>query len=113
MEVARKGMVRISDHVIAMIAGFAAQESGEIISMVGGLYEDFSKRLSGQQTAKGVQVKVVENEVAIDLRITIAYGQQIDQVCRRLQEKVKEVVERITGLLVREVNIRVEGIKLA
>lgn len=112
MEAGRRGAVRISDQVIAKIAGFTAQESSWIISMVGGLYEDFSKRLSGHRSTKGVQVKVVDQLVTIDLRINVAYGHKIDEVCRKLQEKIRDVVEQLTGLTVREVNIRVEGIKV-
>ncbi|UFJ42963.1 Asp23/Gls24 family envelope stress response protein [Brevibacillus humidisoli] len=113
MEDGSRGKVRISDHVIAVIAGSAALENSELISMTGGLYEDFSKRISGQRAAKGVMVKVVEDEVTIDLRINVSYGQKIDDVCKQLQLKVKDMVERMTGLLVKEVNIRVEGIKPA
>ncbi|MBO8163190.1 MAG: Asp23/Gls24 family envelope stress response protein [Brevibacillus sp.] len=113
MEEGRRGKVKIADHVIAMIAGMAAQECKEIVAMAGGFYEDLSKRVSGHGAAKGVMVKVVEDEVTIDMRVIVAYGQKIDRVCMSLQEKVKELVERMTGLDVREVNIRVEGIKPA
>ncbi|CAM3357241.1 Asp23/Gls24 family envelope stress response protein [Paenibacillus lupini] len=104
------GIIRISDDVVATIAGLAALETPGIAGMSGGISEGLAKRLSGKNVQKGVSVEVGQLEAAIDLRIIIHYGIPIQEVCRQLQLNVRESVENMTGLNVVEVNVKVEGV---
>jgi uncharacterized alkaline shock family protein YloU len=104
------GIIRISDDVVATIAGLAALETPGIAAMSGGISEGLAKRLSGKNVQKGVSVEVGQLEAAIDLRVILHYGSKIQDVCRNLQENVKETVENMTGLNVVEVNVKVEGV---
>jgi uncharacterized alkaline shock family protein YloU len=104
------GMIRISDDVVATIAGLAALETPGIAAMSGGISEGLARRLSGKNAQKGVSVEVGQLEAAIDLRVIVNYGSKIQDVCRALQENVKEAVENMTGLNVVEVNVKVEGV---
>lgn len=106
----QSGMIRISDDVVATIAGLAALETPGVAAMSGGISEGLAKRLSGKNVQKGVSVEVGQLEAAIDLRVIVHYGSQIQDVCRSLQENVKEAVENMTGLNVVEVNVKVEGV---
>ena len=102
------GMIRISDDVVATIAGLAALETPGVAAMSGGISEGLAKRLSGKNVQKGVSVEVGQLEAAIDLRVIVNFGSKIQEVCRQLQENVKEAVENMTGLNVVEVNVKVE-----
>ena len=104
------GLIRISDDVVATIAGLAALETPGIAAMSGGISEGLAKRLSGKNVQKGVSVEVGQTEAAIDLRIIVHYGIPIQEVCRQLQLNVRESVENMTGLLLVEVNVKVEGV---
>ncbi|MFD0587941.1 Asp23/Gls24 family envelope stress response protein [Paenibacillus sp. GCM10027627] len=104
------GIIRISDDVVATIAGLAALETPGIAAMSGGISEGLAKRLSGKNVQKGVSVEVGQLEAAIDLRIIVHYGIPIQEVCRQLQLNVRESVENMTGLQVVEVNVKVEGV---
>lgn len=106
------GNVRISDDVVATIAGMAALEVPGIAAMSGGMSEGLAKRLSGRNAQKGVSVEVGATEAAIDLRIIVHYGTRIHNVCHELQQAVKDSVEAMTGLHVVEVNVKVEGVLL-
>ncbi|MBM7563532.1 Asp23/Gls24 family envelope stress response protein [Paenibacillus sacheonensis] len=106
----QSGIIRISDDVVATIAGLAALETPGIAAMSGGISEGLAKRLSGKNAQKGVSVEVGQLEAAIDLRIIVKYGIPIQEVCRQLQENVRETVANMTGLHVVEVNIKVEGV---
>ncbi|MDQ0340312.1 putative alkaline shock family protein YloU [Caldalkalibacillus uzonensis] len=108
-----KGVVRIADDVVAVIASIATLDTEGITSMSGGIVEGFARRVSGKQVHKGVQVNINNNEAAIHLRVIVQYGQKIDDVCRNVQRNVKEAVENMTGLYVNEVNVRVEGVDFA
>lgn len=104
------GLIRISDDVVATIAGLAALETPGIAAMSGGISEGLAKRLSGKNVQKGVTVEVGQLEAAIDLRIIVHYGIPIQEVCRQLQLNVREAVTNMTGLHVVEVNVKVEGV---
>lgn len=104
------GIIRISDDVVATIAGLAALETPGIAAMSGGISEGLAKRLSGKNVQKGVSVEVGQLEAAIDLRIIVHYGIPIQEVSRQLQLNVRESVENMTGLQVVEVNVKVEGV---
>jgi uncharacterized alkaline shock family protein YloU len=104
------GDVRISNDVVATIAGLAASETPGVAGMSGGISEGLAKRLSGKNVQKGVSVEVGQLEAAIDLRVIVHYGSKIHEVCRDLQMNVREAVENMTGLTVVEVNVKVEGV---
>lgn len=106
------GTLRIADDVVAVIAGFAASKTNGIAGMSGGMAEGLAKRVSGKNITRGVNVQVGKLEAAIDLRVIVEYGVKIDEVCRNLQQRVKEAVEMMTGLKVVEVNIKVDGVEL-
>ncbi len=110
MEQHNEGTIRISDDVVATIAGLAALETPGIAAMSGGISEGLAKRISGKNVHKGVSVEVGTEEAAVDLRIIVEYGSKIHQVCRMLQENVKDSLEAMTGLRVVEVNVKVEGV---
>lgn len=104
------GSIRISNDVVATIAGLAAVETPGVAAMSGGISEGLAKRLSGKNVQKGVSVEVGQSEAAVDLRVVVIYGVQIHEVCRLLQENVRDAVENMTGLNVVEVNVKVEGV---
>lgn len=109
-EKSQSGIIRISDDVISIIAGLAALDTPGIASMSGGISEGLTKRMSGKNAKKGVFVEIMESEAAIDLRVIANYGIMIQDVCRDLQENVREAVENMTGLRVVEVNVKVESL---
>lgn len=110
IEAGQEGTIRISDDVVATIAGLAAIDTDGIAAMSGGISEGLAKKLSGKNVQRGVSVEVGQVETAIDLRVIVKYGAKIHEVCRELQINVKEAVENMTGLSVVEVNVKVEGV---
>ena len=106
------GVIRIADDVVATIARIAAEETPGITSTVSGITEDITKRLTGKGPQKGVLVEVGQVEAIIDLRVEVQYGVKIQMVCMNLQQNVKERVESMTGLIVKEVNVKVESVKM-
>ncbi|WP_274361573.1 Asp23/Gls24 family envelope stress response protein [Paenibacillus thermotolerans] len=106
----QSGSIRIADDVVATVAGLAALETPGIAAMSGGISEGWAKRLSGKNAQKGVSVEVGNVEAAVDLRVIVHYGVAIHNVCRDLQERVRESIENMTGLRVVEVNVKVEGV---
>ena len=104
-----ESVIQISDNVVATIAGLAALETPGVASMSGGL-SDFTKMLSGKNEQRGVRVEVGQLQTIIELSVVIKYKMKIQEVCRNLQVNVIEQVEYMTGLKVKQVIVKVEGI---
>ena len=107
------GTVKISDEVVASIASVATYEVAGVCSLTGGIAGGIVELLGGKKNAaKGIKVEITEGEVNIDIHILVAYGFRIPEVAWEIQEKVKEKVEDMTGLLVTKVNIHVDGLNI-
>lgn len=109
---AEKGNIKISDEVVAIIAGIAAMEVTGVAGMSGGIAGGIAEILGRKNLSKGVKVEVGEKEAAIDLYIIVEYGCRIPDISWEIQEKVKNAVETMTGLKVIEVNIHVQGVNI-
>ena len=106
------GTIKITDEVVAIIAGIAAMEVPGVTSMSGGIAGGIAEALGRKNLSKGVKVEVGEREAAIDLYIIVEYGYRIPEVAWTIQEKVKNAVEDMTGLRVVEVNIHIQGVNI-
>lgn len=106
------GTVKISEEVVAIIAGIAAMDVPGVAGMSGGIAGGIAEILGRKNLSKGVKVEVGDKEAAIDLYIIVEYGYRIPNVSWDIQEKVKNAVETMTGLSVIEVNIHVQGVNI-
>ena len=103
--------IKISDDVVAVIAGVAVSEVQGVASMAGGFAGGISEVFSGKKNmAKGIKVDVTETTTKIDVNIIVEYGSRIPDVAFEIQNRVKKAVENMTGLKVEEVNVHVQGV---
>lgn len=103
--------IKISDDVVAVIAGVAVSEVSGVAGMAGGFAGGISEVLSGKKNlSKGIKVDVGEKETKIDVNIIVEYGTRIPDVAFEIQNRVKKAVEAMTGLKVIEVNVHVQGV---
>lgn len=96
------GQVKISNDVIATIAGLAAIEVEGVETT-----STFTDKLLKNN---GVKIQIEEDEVVLDVMVIIDYGISIPDIAFKVQENVKNTVETMTGLKVSQVNIHVQGI---
>jgi len=69
------------------------------------------KRLLGLHTVdRGVEVKVEDNLVAVDVYLVARRGVDLLQVGRNLQNQITRAIQDIVGMEVCEVNIHIEDI---
>lgn len=104
--------VKISEDVVAIIAGVAATEVPGVAGMSGGIAGGIAEMLGRKNLSKGVKVEVGDKEAAVDLFIIVEYGSRIPDVAWEVQEKVKKNIESMTGLNVIEVNIHIQGVNI-
>lgn len=103
--------IKISDDVVAVIAGVAVSEVPGVAGMAGGFAGGISEVFSGKKNlAKGIKVEISDNDTKIDVNIIVEYGTRIPDVAFQIQTRVKKAVESMTGLNVEEVNVHVQGV---
>ena len=105
----------IGDDVVASIAGLAAQE----VEGVGSLGRSAVRRaLTGafadaaEKARSGVAVEVGKRECIVDLQLNVLYGYSIPSIINEARKKVAARLLEFTGLIAKEINIRVVGIDI-
>lgn len=106
------GSVKVSDEVIATIAGVAATQVEGVAGMSEGIVDGLAKLLTGTQLTKGVKVELKNEEVNLDISLVIKYGVFIPETASKIQENVKKAVENMTGLKAIKVNLYIQGVEV-
>ena len=106
------GEVKIADEVVAIIAGLAATEVEGVGSMAGNITNELVSKLGMKNLSKGIRVEVLEGTVNVDVALNISYGYSIPEVSAKVQDRVKNAIENMTGLEVSVVNIRIASVDM-
>ena len=106
------GEVRIADSVVANIALLAAKETEGVFDTVGNAANEIMTKVGVKSASKGVRVEIIDSVVSIDLALIMQYGYNIPNTCKKVQDKVKNSIENMTGLEVNDVRIRIAGINI-
>jgi len=107
------GSIHISKEVIAVLAGNAAIECYGLVGMVSRKVSDGIVDLLGRENlGKGVEVKVTEDELIIDLYIAVRYGTKISEVANNVIEKVHYSLQQYLGFAPDKVNVFVQSVRV-
>lgn len=106
------GEVQIADEVVAIIAGLAATEVEGVSSMAGNITNELVSKLGMKNLSKGIKVTVTEGKVRVDVALNIGFGYAIPEVSAKVQERIKNAIENMTGLEVSTVNIRIAAVDM-
>ena len=106
------GSVQIADDVVAMIASLATTEVDGVSSMAGNVTNELMSKVGMKNLTKGVKVDVLNGNVSVDLAVTMEFGCNIPATCQKVQMKVKNAIENMTGLTCSDVNIRIVGVNM-
>ena len=104
------GKIIFATDVIATIAGLAATEVDGVDSLSGTVVEGITGMLGKKNLTKGIKVEVKEDEVALDMSLSVKHGTKIHEVCYKVQQGVKNAIETMTGLRVVMVNVTVQSV---
>lgn len=99
------GEIKIANDIIAVIAGLAIED-------IEGVDSQSNKMLGIKTSTKGIKTTLNDNEVEIDVPLVIQNGYNVMKVSSKVQDKVKESVENMTGFKVSAVNVKVAGVKI-
>ncbi|MGD0335786.1 MAG: Asp23/Gls24 family envelope stress response protein [Candidatus Omnitrophota bacterium] len=105
------GIVRIHDNVISSIASLAASE----VEGVKAIRKSLKSGIMGLLDKKGLfAIKVNKDknaEITVQVPLIIKYGYNIPEVASKVQENVRNSLEKMTNLMIKDINISVQGIE--
>jgi len=105
------GMIRIHDNVIASIASVAACE----IEGVKGIGKDFKAGILELLDRKNLSVIKVEKDkngdINLQIPLVIKYGVNIPEIANKVQENVRQALEKMTNLSIKDINVNVQAIE--
>ncbi len=105
------GLIRIHKNAIAAVVSLAALEI-EGVSRIARDFKGSFMELLGAKPCPGIGVEINKNaEVKIDIPLFIKYGFNLPEVASKVQENVRQALEKMTNLSVRDVNVNVQGIE--
>ncbi len=106
-----RGRIEVFPAVVGSIAAHAALGCYGVMGMAArGLRDGVATLLRRESVYRGVEVREVEGQLAIDLYIIVQYGVRITEVAHNLKSAVRFEVERATEVPVAEVNVFVQGV---
>ena len=105
------GTIRIHKNVIASVASLAALEI-DGVKRVGGNFRSGLMELIGKKALSIIQVEINKNEeVKLEIPLVIKYGFNIPDIASKVQENVRNNLEKMTNLSIKDININVQGIE--
>ena len=111
---ARLGRVEVSPVAIAGLATAAVLECYGVVGMAHPTLRDgLAGILQRDHHRRGVQVRVAEQQIIIDLYVILEYGVRISEVTHNIMEYVKFSVEKALGVPLHQVNVHVQGLRIS
>lgn len=112
MATAVPGSLRVSNDVIADLAGYAALECYGVVGMA---YTDeeqgVARLLPSYRLRKGIEVALEDGMIAVDLHVILEHGVNMASVAQNLVSTVKFILNQIAELCDVEVRVHVEGMR--
>ncbi len=105
------GKIVIADEVIATIAGTAATEvSGVCCTPSNAKRGAIINWINKKNSAKDCSVEIAENEIYVDISLIIYTGFNITKTSEEVQEKIKNALEVMTGMVCKVINVNIVGV---
>ncbi len=67
--------------------------------------------LTDGQSNQGVQVRMVNDQIILEVYVVLEYGLRISEIARNIMSSVKYSTEKMLGVPVAQVNINVQGLR--
>jgi uncharacterized alkaline shock family protein YloU len=105
------GVVKIHKNVVSSISSIAATEI-DGVKRVGKDLKSRMLELLGQKSFSAIKVDISKNEeVKVEIPLIIKYGYNIPDIASRVQENVRQALEKMSNLSIKDINVNVQGIE--
>jgi len=105
------GAIKIHRNSIASIAAIAA---GEIdgVKCIGKNFKSGFLDLLGKKDYRAIRVDFDKNEeISLEIPLVVKYNFNIPEVSTKVQDKVRNSLEKMTNLIVKDISINVQAIE--
>lgn len=103
----QNGVLHISEDVVASIVALAVAEvEGVTLAGSAGVPDMLGKK----SHSKGVRLTLDGQTVGVDIAVLVRYGNPIVDICSKVQDRVYNAIETMTGLTPGNVNVHVSGV---
>ncbi|MGK0239135.1 MAG: Asp23/Gls24 family envelope stress response protein [Verrucomicrobiia bacterium] len=108
------GQIKVNHTVVSTIVKMAAINVAGVLAVGGNFVENFIAQISSKESDKGVRVSEDEaGNYQIEIRVLMEYGVELAKTAEILQMIVAKQVTNMTGKPVANVDVIIEGVKMA
>ena len=104
--------VKVTEEVISIIAKLAALEVDGVESIGGNASGDLATKLGWKNASSGVSISMNQDMISVSVSLIIKLGVNIPEISKKVQEKIKNAIENMTGLSVEAVDVKVANVKI-
>lgn len=105
------GSIDISSTAVSTIASRAINQCYGVVGMANKNLVNGIANLLSRESKRGIDVRVEDDQVEIDVYVVVEYGVRIRAVAESIQNTVKFHVEKALGMPVEAVNVYVQGLR--
>lgn len=102
------GSIAVTRDAIVQIVGHAVVESYGVVALAG---ERRMSRLFPRGVGKSIDVELREDGLAVEIRVVVEHGLKLAEVADAVRERVEYELERMVGLPVASLEIRIEKVR--
>jgi uncharacterized alkaline shock family protein YloU len=102
------GTVAVSHDAVVELVGHAVVESYGVVALAG---ESRMSRLFPRGVRKGIDVELVDEGLVVEVRVVVEHGLKLAEVADAVRERVLYELERMFGLPVASLEIRIEKVR--
>ena len=104
------GSVQIHKKAIADIV-FSAISHIEDIALISPSPKDRMLEFFGKKSYSGIKVAIdKDNQVSIKAKVLVKYGVDITEAARRVQEMIRQGIESMTDINLKNINVDIQGV---
>ena len=103
------GRISISSDAVAQIVGHTVAECYGVVGMAG--RRPVGRLLARDRLRHGVEIGRDGEGVTIELHVVVEYGLNLAEVASTIRSRVAYEVERLTGLRVSSVQVRIDDVR--
>ncbi len=109
------GKIEVSPLALASLASEAVLGCYGVVGLApaGTLRDGLVEILQRDATHRGVEVRLRDGAIIVDLYVVVEYGTRISEVTHNVMEAVKFRLERALSMPIAEVNVHVQDLRVS
>lgn len=100
----QQGTLKVSEDVILTIVNLAVKET-EGIEGLALVNDNMSKTVFKKKDFKNIRIRNLSDSIEIEIMVVAKYGCKVSSVGEKIQERIKNDVQSMTGIRVSKVSV--------